>query len=83
MASVQAVPRDTYVRMGLDLQRNYVSVFASVDAIDLERDAQGDRFVFDGSEYQIESENSWFLRDGWAECLAVEIGVGTTPLTNP
>jgi hypothetical protein len=79
-ASVQAVPRDTYVQKGLDLQRNYVTVFAAVDAVDLERDAQGDRFVFDGREYQLESENSWYLRDGWAECLAVEIGVGTLPI---
>ena len=82
-ASVQAVPRDTYVRLGLDLQKNYVTVFASVNAVDLERDSSGDRFVFDGSMYQIESENSWFLRDGWAECLAVEVAVNETPLVGP
>lgn len=84
LASVQAVPRDTYVQLGLDLQRNYVAVFAAIDVVDLERDSSGDQFVFDGSVYQIESQNTWFLRDGWAECIAVEIGRGTQPkLTAP
>lgn len=82
-ASVQAVPRDTYVRLGLDLQRNYVTVYAAINAIDLERDSSGDRFVFDGRMYQLESNNSWYIRDGWVEALAVEVARGATPLLAP
>jgi hypothetical protein len=79
-ASVQAVSRDTYVQLGLDFQRNYVTVFAAINVVDLVRDSSGDQFVFDGKIYQIESQNTWFLRDGWAECMAVEIGIGTHPM---
>lgn len=80
-ASVQSVPRETYVALGLDLQRNYVTVFAAADIVDLQRDSSGDQFVSDGVIYQIESQTSWYLRDGWAECFAVEIGKGNAPKT--
>jgi hypothetical protein len=79
-ASVQAVPRDTYVKMGLDLQRNYWMIYTSINAVDLERDSSGDRFVFNNRMCQIESNNSWFLSDGWVGCLAVEVAVNETPL---
>lgn len=71
-ASVQAVSRDTYVRLGLDMQRNYVTIYAAANVVDLERDSAGDQLVFDGVRYQIESQTTWFLRDGWAEAMAVE-----------
>lgn len=83
-ASVQSVPRDSYVQLGLDFQKNYVNVFAAINVVDLARDSSGDQFVFDGKVFQIESQNTWFLRDGWAECMAVELGAGTAPkLTLP
>ncbi len=78
-ASVQAVPRATYVALGLDFQKNYVNVFAAVNAVDLQRDSSGDQFVFDGGVYQIESNTTWFLSDGWVECMAVLIGLGSAP----
>lgn len=77
-ASVQAVARNTYVYSGLDLQRNYVNVFVSQDVIDLERDSSGDQFVFDNTLFQIESQNTWFLRDGWVEAMGVEVARGST-----
>jgi len=73
-ASVQAVPRSSYNDLGLDLQKNYVKVFASVNVVDLDRDTSGDRFIFDGRLYQIEDQNTWYLRDGWASCTAVDVG---------
>jgi hypothetical protein len=81
-ASVQAVARNTYVQLGLDLQRNYVNVFVSKDVVDLARDVSGDQFVFDNRLFQIETQTSWFLRDGWAEAMAVEVSNGT-PLNLP
>jgi hypothetical protein len=82
-ASVQAVPRETYAQLGLDLQRNYVKIFASINAVDLSRDSSGDQFVADGMLYQIESQNTWYLRDGWVECLAVAVARGQTPNVIP
>jgi hypothetical protein len=81
-ASVQAVHREKYVLQGLDLQKNYLTIFASLDIIDLQRDASGDQFVFNGAIYQIESQNSWFFCDGWAEGLGVQIALGNAPLTS-
>lgn len=74
-ASVQRVPRRQYVEFNLEFQRNYVTVFASYDMIDLERDTAGDQFVYAGRLYQLESQGTWFAQDGWAVCMAVDIGV--------
>lgn len=64
-ASVQAVSRDKYVQLGLDLQKEYYNVFASLEATDINRDQAGDRFVFpNGRTYQVESSNDWFGIDG-------------------
>lgn len=72
--SVQRVPRSKYIQFNLELQRNYVMLFASIDMIDLDRDASGDRLIWNKRLYQIESQNTWFEQDGWAKSLAVDIG---------
>lgn len=73
-ASVQAVQRDSYTQYGLDLQRNYVKVYANRNIIDLERDSAGDRFIYNGRVFQLESQYTWWHEDGWDKCIAVEIG---------
>lgn len=72
-ASVQSVNRSTYVQFGLDLQKEYVAVFACIDVIDLARGLSGDQFKFDGTLYQMESQTTWFVRDGWVEAFAVAV----------
>lgn len=72
--SVQRVPRRQYVQYNLEFQRQYVSVFASYDMIDLERDTSGDQFIYNGRLYNLESQGTWFAQDGWAVCMAVDIG---------
>jgi hypothetical protein len=74
-ASVQAVSRSSYTDMGLDFQKNYIKVFAAIDLVNIKRDSSGDRFIYNGMMYQIEDQNTWFLLDGWASCIAVEVGV--------
>ena len=65
-ASVQAVPREKYTFLGLDLQKNYVSIFVQLPVIDIDRDQTGDRFVLpDGRMYQIDSQTDWYAVDGW------------------
>lgn len=73
-ASVQRIPRHQYVQFNLEFQRNYVNVFASLDMVDLDRDQSGDQFVYNGRLYQLESQGTWFAQDGWAVCMAVDIG---------
>lgn len=84
-ASVQAVPRQTYNQLGLDLQKQYVNLFISLDVTDLDRDVTGDRFTLpDGRLYQLESQTDWYGIDGgwqggtgWVGpllCVAVNYG---------
>lgn len=73
-ASVQAVPRSVYKQFGLDLQKQYIKFFAPVDFFDLSRDTAGDKVVFNGRLYQINSQTDWFVQDGWASCLAADVG---------
>lgn len=82
--SVQAVPRNKYSDLGLDLQRDYVNLFAAKDIQDIDRDRTGDQFTWQNKLYQIESQTDWYAQDGWVECLAVKIGTGVLPnLTAP
>jgi hypothetical protein len=74
-ASVQAVARSSYTDMGLDFQKNYIKIFAAANLVNIKRDSSGDRFIYNGMLYQIEDQNTWFLLDGWASCIAVEVGV--------
>ncbi len=76
-ASVQAVPRNSYADMGLNFNGQYVKIFSSLDIIDLRRDSSGDRFVWQGDWYQMESGKGWFAQDGWASALAVLVKAGS------
>lgn len=75
MASVQAVPRDSYGELGLDFQKNYLKIYVARDVIDLERDASGDMFAFGKVKryYKLTSETPWFDMDGWASAIAVQV----------
>lgn len=71
--SFQPVPRSRYQMFGLDFQKNYATFFASIDAMDLVRDAAGDQLTYCGKRYQVESTTPWFSQDGWKSILCVEI----------
>lgn len=77
--SIQAVPRNVYQEYGLDLQKNYVRVFVSLDVVDITRDTSGDRIFWNGREYQITSQVDWFNIDGWVSFIAVDVGPDPNP----
>lgn len=74
-ASVQAIARDKYQELGLDLQKNYIKMWASADLIDLKRDYSGDYFIYGGIKYKLNNQTHWYLQDGWASAIAIDIGV--------
>ncbi len=76
-ASVQAVKRTKYQSMGLDFQKNYIKIFSRSNVVSLNRDNGVDRFIINGTTYQVDDNNNWFLQDGWTSCLAVELPTGT------
>lgn len=73
-ASVQAIARDKYQDLGLDLQKNYIKMWASADLIDLKRDYSGDYFIYGGVKYKLNNQTNWFIQDGWASAIAIDIG---------
>lgn len=78
-ASVQATNRDTYQRFGLDMQKNYMTIYLSLDAVDLSRDVSGDQFILpDGILYQLESSVPWYDYDGWVSLTVVEVKVNAS-----
>lgn len=72
-ASVQAIRREKYQELGLDLQKNYIKIWASASLIDLSRDYSGDKFIYGGKTYQLADQTDWLLQDGWCSALAVQI----------
>lgn len=74
-ASVQAINRERYLALGLDFQKEYIKIWISADLIDLERDYSGDKFIYGNKEYQLIDQSDWFLQDGWASNLAVQVAI--------
>lgn len=72
-ASVQAVPRRLFEQNGLDMQREYYTVFIPQNTIDVGRDVSGDQIHWNGLILQCESVTRWFGMDGWDEILTVKV----------
>lgn len=79
LANLQPVPRSRYEQLGLDLQKNFSTIFIQKNAIDISRDVTGDQFWYSGRLYQAESRTSWFAQDGWEAILCVEVPGYTPP----
>lgn len=77
-ASVQAVPRANYQKEGLDFNKFYVRVWASLAMVALDRDTSGDRFIYNGDLYAFADGENWFQQDGWSTVLACRIKNGAT-----
>lgn len=76
--SVQAVPLSRYEMLGLDFQKVYVSLFATVDVTGIARDRAGDEFLWNNQRYAVVMETQWFVQDGWTNVVAVLVAPGTT-----
>lgn len=73
MGSVQPVPRRNYEALGLDMGKDYVTLYTSESVRAIERDGSGDVFIYVGKYYQAQDRTDWLQQDGWNEILAVAI----------
>lgn len=71
--SIQPVPRTMYETYGLDFQKTYYNFYTSNNVIDVGRDLSGDQLVFNNQRYQCESNDDWYVIDGWKGILCVKI----------
>lgn len=72
--SVQPVPRNLYDVYGLDLQKDYVTIYASTRLHDVRRDKAPDLVDYGGTRYSVESNEDWRNQDGWAGSICVSMG---------
>lgn len=72
-ASVQAVNNQMYQTFGLDLQKNYKLVYASVKLAGINSQAVPDRVEYDGKYYDVVRETDWTTYNGWSGVLVVEV----------
>ena len=72
--SVQAVPRQLFESLGLDLQKTYVMFYTSTALKDLQRDQTPHAIDFGGWRYAVESNTDWFAQDGWKGSILVRTG---------
>lgn len=74
LCSIQAVQRSKYESLGLDLQKSYVTVYASAEIGDMQRNRVGDLITYGGRRYRVLSSMDWMMQDGWQKLLCQDIG---------
>ncbi len=70
--SIQGVELDIYPQLGLDFQKNYRLVYASVNMKGLEEQEVPDRLEFYGAVWSVVKTVPWLKYNGWNGVLVVE-----------
>lgn len=77
--SFQAVNTDMLTRYGLDMNKRYATIYASVRFREPGRDQAPDAFDFDGRRWVAVTGVDWFAIDGWDSVLVVDSGATPAP----
>lgn len=72
--SFQPVPRNLYDKYGLDLSKNFSTIYTLTEMIGVERDISGDQVTFAGRRYQCESADNWYNVDKWISIFVSDFG---------
>lgn len=72
--SLQPLSSSRIAQLGLDMTKRYFVFYGFENFVEVGRNVSGDQFTFGGKKYQCLTSDDWFLLDGWAGILAVEIG---------
>lgn len=72
---VQTVPRNRYMQLGYDANRDYVTWFVpKVDVHEVRRGESGDQFAWNGDRFQVQDNDDWSAIDGWMAVVGVKVG---------
>jgi len=71
--SMQAVNTKLYQMLGLDLAKNYSTLYTQATVLATTRDRSGDLLEYGGKTWQAESDMNWHAQDGWTKVLCVEV----------
>ncbi len=72
--NVQPVTKSLYSKMGLDFEKDYVSILSVDNIDDLARDRSGDQVVIDSRLYETVGETDWQRSAGWNRIVCVYVG---------
>jgi hypothetical protein len=71
--NVQPVPQTKYQALGLDFNREYVTLHTPAGVVAVGRDESGDRITYNGATYLCESLTDWSGQAGWVAVVAVKV----------
>lgn len=71
--SVQAVSNKTYEQLGLDLNKNYKTVFSTALIASMAEEIQPDRIVYENRTYEVVENKNWYETNGYTKVLVVEL----------
>lgn len=71
--SIQAVPNRLYEQLGLDLDKNYKTVFCPQLMRSLAEEIQPDRIVYENRTFEIVENKNWYETNGYTRALMVEL----------
>lgn len=71
--SIQPVQNKMYEQLGLDLNKNYKTVFCSQLIKSIAENVQPDRIIYDGKTYEVVENKNWYETNGYSKILMVEI----------
>ena len=71
--SFQPIDKKAYQQLGLDLAKNYATLYTPQVIRTVERDGSGDLLTYNGKLYQGTSSIDWTGQDGWGAYIVVEV----------
>lgn len=71
--SVQPVPNRLYEQFGLDLDKNYKTIFSPQLMKSLAEEIQPDRIVYQQRTFEIVENKNWYETNGYTKILMVEL----------
>ena len=71
--SIQAVPNKMYEQMGLQLDKNYKTVFSLALIQSIAENIQPDRIVYNGLTFEVVENKNWYETNGYTKILVVEL----------
>ena len=71
--SMQPVERKLYQQLGLNLSKNYSTLYVFGNVQPTARDRDGDLVLFDGLTWQCESDRNWSAVGEYRKTLCVEV----------
>jgi len=79
--SWQPVESKKYEQLGLDMAKDYHSIWMRSQAVAISRGESPDRFIYGGRLHEAVDPKDWFSQDGWVEVLVIDIGPYVPPVT--